>query len=129
VKYQIFVSSTCEDLKEERAEVIKACLHMGHIPVGMQMFNAANEEQWAVITRTIDPCDYCVVIVARRYDSTTLKGISFTEKEYDCAVSRGVPGPGFIIDENASWSANWIDKEHAAVKRMEERSSGLYANY
>jgi Domain of unknown function (DUF4062) len=39
VKYQIFVSSTYEDLKAERAEVIKACLNMGHIPVGMEMFN------------------------------------------------------------------------------------------
>jgi Domain of unknown function (DUF4062) len=50
VKYQIFVSSTYEDLKDERNEVIKACLNMGHIPVGMEMFNAADEEQWAVIT-------------------------------------------------------------------------------
>jgi hypothetical protein len=39
LKYQIFVSSTYEDLKDERAEVIKACLNMGHIPVGMEMFN------------------------------------------------------------------------------------------
>jgi Domain of unknown function (DUF4062) len=37
VKYQIFVSSTYEDLKDERAEVIKACLNMGHIPIGMEM--------------------------------------------------------------------------------------------
>ena len=51
VKYQIFVSSTYEDLKAERAEVIKACLNMGHIPVGMEMFNAADQEQWARITR------------------------------------------------------------------------------
>ena len=34
VKYQIFVSSTYEDLRDERNEVIKACLNMGHIPVG-----------------------------------------------------------------------------------------------
>ena len=54
VKYQIFVSSTYEDLRDERNEVIKACLNMGHIPVGMEMFNAADEEQWAVIARTID---------------------------------------------------------------------------
>jgi hypothetical protein len=30
---------------------------MGHIPVGMAMFNAADEEQWQVVTRTIDQCD------------------------------------------------------------------------
>jgi hypothetical protein len=45
VKYQIFVSSTYEDLKDERAEVIKACLNMGHIPVGMEMFNAADQRR------------------------------------------------------------------------------------
>ncbi len=38
VKYQIFVSSTYEDLKKERDQVIKASLEMGHIPVGMEMF-------------------------------------------------------------------------------------------
>jgi hypothetical protein len=37
VKYQIFVSSTYEDLKDERADVIKACLNMGYIPHGMEM--------------------------------------------------------------------------------------------
>lgn len=40
-KYQIFVSSTYEDLKAERDLVIKAILEMGHIPVGMEMFSAA----------------------------------------------------------------------------------------
>jgi Domain of unknown function (DUF4062) len=117
VKYQIFVSSTYEDLKDERNEVIKACLNMGHIPVGMEMFNAADEEQWQVITRTIDQCDYYVVIVAHRYGST-VDGISFTEKEYDYAVSQGVPVLGFIIDNDARWASNRIDKDHASVEAL-----------
>jgi hypothetical protein len=41
-KYQIFVSSTYEDLRDERNEVIKACLNMGHIPVGMEMSSSAS---------------------------------------------------------------------------------------
>ncbi|MCE3248262.1 MAG: hypothetical protein K0R41_2087 [Geminicoccaceae bacterium] len=117
VKYQIFVSSTYEDLRDERNEVIKACLNMGHIPVGMEMFNAADEEQWAVITRTIDQCDYYVVIVAHRYGST-VDGISFTEKEYDYAVSQAVPVLGFVIDENASWPSNRIDKDQVDVEAL-----------
>jgi hypothetical protein len=118
VKYQIFVSSTYEDLKDERAEVIKACLNMGHIPVGMEMFNAADEEQWAVITRTIDQCDYYVVIVAHRYGST-VDGISFTEKEYDYAVERGVPVLGFVIEDGASWPNDRIDKDQAAIETLQ----------
>ena len=46
VKYEIVVSSTYENLKDERNEVMKACLSMDHIAVGMEMFNAADEEPW-----------------------------------------------------------------------------------
>jgi len=119
VKYQIFVSSTYEDLKDERNEVIKACLNMGHIPVGMEMFNAADEEQWAVITRTIDQCDYYVVIVAHRYGST-MNGISFTEREYDYAVQAKIPTLGFVISEKGvAWRPEWIDKEPKAAKALQ----------
>jgi len=58
VKYQIFISSTYDDLKNERAQVIKSILEMGHIPVGMEMFSAADDEQWKIIQRQIDESDY-----------------------------------------------------------------------
>ncbi len=57
IKYQVFISSTYEDLKEEREQVIKALLEMAHIPVGMEMFSAADEEQWNIIARQIDEAD------------------------------------------------------------------------
>lgn len=117
-KYQIFVSSTYQDLKDERNEVIKACLNMDHIPVGMEMFNAGDEEQWQVITRTIDQCDYYVVIVAHRYGSRTPDGVSFTEKEYDYAIKQGVPALGFIIEDGAPWPNDLIDKDQIAVDAL-----------
>jgi hypothetical protein len=43
IKYQIFISSTFEDLKQERDIAIKAILEMGHIPVGMEIFSAGDE--------------------------------------------------------------------------------------
>ena len=51
-KYQIFISSTYEDLKEERKKVIEAILTMNHFPVGMEMFSAADEEQWEIIVNS-----------------------------------------------------------------------------
>ena len=86
-KYQIFVSSTYSDLVHEREQIIKACLEMGHIPVGMEMFSAADEEQWKIIQRQIDEIDYYVILIAHRYGSTTDEGLSYTEKEYDYAAS------------------------------------------
>lgn len=110
IKYQIFVSSTYEDLKEERSQVIKAILEMGHIPVGMEMFSAADEEQWKIITRQIDETDYYVVIVGNRY-GTINNGIGYTEKEYDYAVAKGIPALGFIIDPAVEPLAKHVDRE------------------
>lgn len=101
-KYQVFVSSTYEDLASERDTVIKAILEMGHIPVGMEMFSAADDEQWKIITRHIDESDYYCVLVAHRYGSTT-GGISYTRKEYEYAAKQGLPVLGFVIDNSAGW--------------------------
>jgi hypothetical protein len=70
-KYQIFVSSTYVDPIEERQQVMRTILEMGHIPVGMEQFSAADKEQWKIIQRQIDQSDYYVVLIARRYGSTT----------------------------------------------------------
>jgi len=90
VKYQVFVSSTYEDLKAERDQVVKAILEMGHIPVGMEMFSAEDKQQWQIIQRHIESSDYYVVILAHRYGSME-DGRSFTEKEYDYAIECTVP--------------------------------------
>ncbi|MDD5189868.1 MAG: DUF4062 domain-containing protein [Dehalococcoidales bacterium] len=123
IKYEIFVSSTYEDLKNEREQVIKAILEMGHLPVGMEMFSAADEQQWLLIKRQIDECDYYIVIIAHRYGSMD-GNLSYTEKEYDYAVSRGIPTMGFIIDEETQWPHTKIDTEQeklSALKSFKEK--------
>jgi hypothetical protein len=54
----------------------------------MELFPAADEEQWRFIQRVIDDCDYYVLIIKTRYGSLTQDGISYTEKEYDYAVTQ-----------------------------------------
>jgi hypothetical protein len=90
-KYQIFVSSTYKDLIEERKEVFKTLIDLGHIPMGMEAFPAINMEQFEYIKQMIDECDYYILIIAGRYGSCADDGISFTEKEYDYAVSKKIP--------------------------------------
>jgi hypothetical protein len=121
-KYTVFISSTYEDLKHERQEVVKACLEMGHIPIGMEMFSAANESQWEVIQRTIAACDYYVVILATRYGSTIAAedGISYTEKEYDYAVMQELPVLGFVLDASASWPENKRETDPAKQERLQK---------
>lgn len=119
VKFQVFISSTYEDLKAEREQVIKAVLQMGHIPVGMEMFNAADDEQWKIITRQIDESDYYAILIAHRYGSM-LRGVSYTEKEYDYAVAKGVPVIGFVIDKNAPWPVDRVDTEPDKKSKLDK---------
>lgn len=116
-KYQIFVSSTYEDLKEERDLVIKAILEMGHFPVGMEMFSAGDEQQWDLIKKQIDDCDYYVVISAFRYGSMD-GNTGYTEKEYDYAKSIEVPTLGFVINQGVSWPASKVDKDAEKVLKL-----------
>jgi len=117
-KYQIFISSTYEDLKNERDQVSKSILEMGHIPVGMEMFSAADEEQWKTIKKQIEESDYYVVIIAQKYGSVMENGISYTEREYDYAIEKGVPVLGFIINEKAPWPIEHGEKDARKRKNL-----------
>jgi hypothetical protein len=90
-KYQVFISSTYTDLVEERRAVEETIIRAGDIPVGMEAFPAADDEQFEFIKTVIDQCDYYVLIIAGRYGSLAPDGMSYTEKEYHYAVEQRVP--------------------------------------
>ena len=120
-KYQVFVSSTYEDLQEERKTVMEALLQMNCFPVGMEYFNAADDSQWDVITSLIDECDYYVLIVAGRYGSIDeASGISYTQKEYEYAIKKNVPVISFVHSDTKSLPIGKVDTEATVVKKLED---------
>lgn len=91
-KFSIFISSTYEDLKEERQALIGVALENNYIPVGMEQFHAAPTSQWNVITKMIDECDFYLLVIGSRYGSIDDEtGLSYTEKEYNYAKSKKLP--------------------------------------
>jgi hypothetical protein len=96
IRYQVFVSSTYDDLREERQQATQAILEAGYFPSGMELFPASDDTQWELIKRVIEESDCYVVIVAARYGSLGPEGRSYTEMEYDYAVERGIPVLGFV---------------------------------
>jgi len=119
VKYQVFVSSTYTDLIEERRKVTEAILNLGHIPIGMEAFQASDDTQWDYIKRRIDESDYYVVIIAERYGSES-GGKSYTQMEYEYAVAQGVPVAAFLLESSArkSWPNQHV--EHDKTKKVEK---------
>jgi hypothetical protein len=80
-KYQVFISSTQGDLRDEREAVTWAVLSARHIPAGMENFTATDDRGWQTIRSVIDRSDYYVLLIAGRYGSVTGDGKSWTEKE------------------------------------------------
>lgn len=118
-RYQVFVSSTYADLKDERQRVIQTLMEMDCIPSGMELFPAADEDQFAFIMKVIDDCDYYLLIVGGRYGTTTEEGISYTEKEYDYAVSKGLKVVAFLHEDPDSIIAGKTDKDPELAKRLQ----------
>ena len=110
-RYQVFVSSTYADLQQERQKVIQTLMEMDCIPAGMELFPAADEEQWEFIKSIVDDCDYYILIIGGRYGSLTPEGISYTEKEYDYAVSVGLRVLAFIHESPDNISVGKSDIE------------------
>lgn len=95
-KYQVFISSTYEDLKEERAAVTQCLLDNNCIPVGMEQFPASNMSQMEYIEKMLDDCDYYILIIGGRYGSLDDDGVGYTEKEYNYAQQKGIPVMAFV---------------------------------
>ncbi|MCB0722135.1 MAG: DUF4062 domain-containing protein [Ignavibacteriae bacterium] len=119
-KYQVFVSSTFEDLQEERQEVIHALLELDCIPSGMELFPAANEDQWTLIKEVIKDCDYYLVIIAGRYGSLDSKGMSYTEKEYRYAMELGKPIIAFLHKDPDTIPKKYTEKSEKGQKKLDE---------
>jgi hypothetical protein len=120
VKYQIFISSTYKDLQEARRVLFEQVLNLGHIPVGMELFQAGDEAQWEYIKKRIIECDYYIVVVAERYGSLGPDGLSYTRMEYEFAVANRVPVAAFLLHEGArkTWPQELV--EFGARGKIEE---------
>lgn len=118
-RYQVFVSSTYEDLKEERTEVLQALLELDCIPCGMEYFPASDDSQWQYIKGLIEICDYYLLIIGGRYGSTDNKGISYTEKEYRYAVSKNIPVIAFTHNFPEKLAVNKTDDNSDKKKKLQ----------
>jgi hypothetical protein len=118
-RYQVFVSSTFEDLKAEREGVLRALLAVDAFPSSMEGFGAASVTPWDIITATIDLCDYYLLITAGKYGSVDGTGISYTEKEYDYALAKGIPCLAFVHSTPTKLSADKIEIDSDKRKQLE----------
>lgn len=81
---------------------MQALLELDCFPAGMELFPAANDDQWTLIKKVIDDCDYYTLVVGGRYGSIGPEGLSYTEMEYRYALQTGKPIIAFLHKEPGS---------------------------
>jgi hypothetical protein len=119
IRYQVFVSSTYEDLRTERQQATQAILEAGYFPSGMELFPASDDTQWELIKRVIEESDYYIVIVGGKYGTIGPTGISYTEMEYDYAVEKKIPVLGFVRADIEAVPAKLVEAEPAKRQRLD----------
>jgi hypothetical protein len=128
-KYQVFISSTQQDFLEERKMLIIRLLEAGFLPSAMEMFSASGNPPFDVIKKDMDLSDYYVLIIGFRYGSLTEEGISFTEKEYNYAIEKGIPVFAYIQDRDAPVSKSERELDPEMNKKLEQFIDKIEKNH
>jgi hypothetical protein len=100
-KYQVFISSTFQDLWEHRQRAILGIIRAGHMPVALENFAPSSESKREVIRNALKSCQFYVIILGARYGSIPEDdpvGKGYVEIELEMAKELGLKILPFIMD-------------------------------
>lgn len=122
--YNVFVSSTWEDMQSYREAVRGALNKAGCIPCGMERFSASAQSPLETCFEELKKSQLYICILGMRYGSIDKEsGKSYTELEYEKAKELNLPILAFLIDEEkAVFKKKDLDSEDMAIKmsKLEE---------
>lgn len=120
-KYEVFISSTQEDLVEERHKIVNVLLSLDCVPRYMEAFYASDISTWNFIKDILSNCDYYIIILAGRYGSICEQtGKSFTQMEYEYAKQLNIPINRYLHENPDILPFNKHDYETENRKKFEE---------
>jgi hypothetical protein len=89
-RYQVFISATYLDLREERGVLSQALPTLGCLPTTVEA-HSQSLSTMVSIRRRIDESDYFILLVGSRYGSLMPSGVSYTHMEYVYAATKQKP--------------------------------------
>jgi len=120
LKSRIFVSSTYDDLREEREAIEQALLHMRSTTFfGMEYFGSQPTTPKAFCLDLVSKSNVYIGIFAHRYgyiDPET--GLSMTELEYRKAQECKIPCLIYMIDENVPVLPKEFEDDPKKIKKL-----------
>ena len=103
---RVYISSTFEDLREERQAVARALRRLGYSAAGMEDYVASPRPPLTRCLEDVRGCKYFIGLYAWRLgDRPPGDARSFTQLEYDEARRNGIPCLLFLLVSAPSWPA------------------------
>ena len=118
MKYHIFVGSTLDDLKNERKELPRIILELGHIPVTADYLDDTARNYDELLQKIIEECDYFIALVANKYSGSDGE-VSPLIKQCSIAAKKGIPVLALIIDEKARSKPAKKEKEPGLISKLD----------
>jgi tetratricopeptide (TPR) repeat protein len=120
------ISSTARDLPEHRNMVMDACLRQGFQPIMMDHLAAQDRSANDVSIGMVEDADVYLGIFAFAYGSSPDDDErSYTEIEFDKAVSLVITVIPFFADENTPWPPRLVDtgEKAARLERLKQKAT------
>src|SRR4051812_15049945 len=109
----IYISSTCEDLRQCREKVYLTLRQLGHDARAMEDYVATDERPRERCEADVRESELYVGIVAWRYgyvpEANNPEELSITYLEYRAAEAAGVTRLMFLLAEDAEWPVRYVD--------------------
>ena len=124
MKYHIFIGSTLDDLKNERKELIRIVMELGHIPVLADYLDSSASNSAKLLQKIIEDCDYFIALVAHKYKATGGNLLPLIAESL-VAAQKGIPVLGLVIDEKARWKPAKKEKSTSYIGKLNDFKAKL----
>ena len=117
MKYHIFIGSTLDDLKNERKELPRIVMELGHIPVMADYLDDTARNTPKLLQKAIEECDYFIALAGNKYsasDGTALPLLA----EYAIAVKKGIPVLSLVVDDKVRSKPAKKEKDAALISKL-----------
>jgi hypothetical protein len=124
MKYHIFIGSTLDDLKNERKELSRIVMELGHIPVMADYLDDTARNSQNLLQKIIEECDYFIALVANKYSAADGKILPVVA-QCSIAAQRGIPVLALVIDEKARSTKAKKEQDPALIRKLDSFKSKL----
>jgi len=122
--YHIFIGSTLDDLKNERKELFRIVMELGHIPVMADYLDDTARNSQNLLKKVIEECDYFVALVANKYSDTDGKILPLVT-QCSIAAQKGIPILGLVIGEKARSTKAKKEQDPEHIRKLDSFKAKL----